>query len=535
MLERTIPNEALSPSGGLRRLLGPTVVITLFTLAGQGVAFATQVITAAAFGARADMDAFLAANTLPQYVIAVSLNALGYVFIPVFIEYMSAGREQEAWQIAGAMITMCLLVLGGLAVVGVAFAGTLLSLATPGLSANSLQLARQVAIITWPATVATGFTSLLAGIYQAQGRFGWPAAAPVIGALVNLTLVILLVRPLGVIGLAIAATANMSLQAILLAPILIGRTRLRWAFNWRHAGVRKVLNLLWPLILSGVCIRATLIVDRYLASGLGEGTISHLEYAYKLLGLLGTLVSTGLATVLFRRMATNTAQSDLLGMRRTVSGGLRLMWLAVAPVITVGGVLALPVVTILLQRGQFGSDDAKAVAVLLQIYLFALAGMCMGSVIFRGLYALKETRLIALLSTFEAIGYALYTPWLARWWGAPGVALGYVIYFTPGLLWGAWLIRRKTGNRGGRTALSSLGRSGLAALLAGAAAWQVTAASSSVWVQFVLGSVAGLGVYGLALLAFGSPEALQVSSKVLNWLRSRSNTQLEPGEIGPRY
>jgi putative peptidoglycan lipid II flippase len=525
----------LPATGGLRRLLGPTLLITMFTLAGQGVSFVTQVVAAAAFGARADMDAFLAANTLPQYVIAVSLNALSYVFIPVFVEYLSSGREKEAWQIASTMITLCLLALGALATVGILFATSIIRLITPGLSDHSLQLAGQVAIITWPAIVATGFTSLLAGIYQAQGRFGWPAAVPVMGAVTNLVLVVLLVRPLGVIGLAIAATTNIALQAVLLAPILFGDSRYWFSLDWRHLGVRQVLRLLWPLILSGICIRATLIVDRYLASGLTEGTISHLEYAYKLLGLLATLISTGLATVLFRLMAANTAQRDLHGMRRIVSRGLRLMWLIVAPTITVGGVLALPLVTILLQRGEFRAADAQSVAGLLRIYLFALAGMCMGSITFRGLYALKETRLIALLSTFEAIGYALYTPWLVRLWGAPGVALGYVIYFTPGLLWGALLIRHKTGSTGGRTALSSFARSGLAALLGGAAAWQVAAAVPNLWLQVVLGGAVGLSVYGLALLAVRSPEARELSSKLLSWLRSRSNPQLEPSEISPRY
>jgi peptidoglycan biosynthesis protein MviN/MurJ (putative lipid II flippase) len=189
----------------------------------------------------------------------------------------------------------------------------------------------------------------------------------------------------------------------------------------------------------------------------------------------------------------------------------------------------------LLQRGRFGAADAQIVAGLLRIYLFALAGMCMGSVTFRGLYALKETRLIALFSVFEAIGYALYTPWLARLWGAPGVALGYVIYFTPGLLWGALLIRHKTGHRGGRTVLSSFARSALAALLAGVAVWQLSAVVPNPLLQLVLGGACGLGVYGLALLALRSSEAHDLSRRLVNWLRSRSNLKLEPSEAGPRY
>jgi len=372
----------------MKGFLRPTLVVTFFTLGGQAVGFVTQVVIAASFGARSDMDAFLAANTLPQYVIAVLLTALSFVFIPVFVDYLSTGQEDEAWRVAIGVTTLCILTLGVIAITGVIFAFPLLRLTMPGLSSPSLQLAVQVAIITWPTVVATGIVSLLASIYQAQGRFGRPAVVPVIGGTVNLGLVLLLVRPLGVVGLAIASLLSICLQAVLLFPFIFGPSRYRPALNWNHPGVRQVLHLLWPLVLSGLFIRATPIVDRYLASGLGEGAISHLGYAFKLLGLLATLISTGLTMVLFPRMAANIAESDVTGLRRTVSQGLRIMWLAIAPVTCIGAALALPVTTILLQRGEFRPTDTRAVASLLQIYLLSLAGMCLGSITGRSMYAL---------------------------------------------------------------------------------------------------------------------------------------------------
>jgi hypothetical protein len=87
------------------------------------------------------------------------------------------------------------------------------------------------------------------------------------------------------------------------------------------------------------------------------------------------------------------------------------------------------------------------------------------------------------------------------------------------LLWGALLIRGKTGNTGGRAAIGSFVRSGLAALLAGAAAWQVTMVISSVWLQLLLGMLAGLSVYGLALLVLGSPEGRSLRGVLIGWVR----------------
>jgi putative peptidoglycan lipid II flippase len=510
----------------MKQLVCPTLVITLFAIGGQAVGLVTQVVIAAAFGAGADMDAFLAANTLPQYITAVLLNALAFVFIPMFVEYIATGRKDEAWQVASGVITLCVLALGTLALGGVFFAKPLLHLTTPGLSPESLGLAVRVAMITWPTIVATCLASLLTGIYQAQTRFSWPSAVPFIGALVNLGLVATLARPLAVVGIAIAAAASLTLQFVLLLPIALGPRRFHWHFNWRHPGVRQVLHLLWPLVLSGLLIRWTPIIDRYLASGQAEGAISHLGYAFKLLGVLTLFIATGITTVVFPRMALNTAGSDMVGLRHTVSMGLRIMWLAIAPTIAIGAVLAQPVTTALFQRGAFSVADAQSVAVLLRVYLLALAGACLGNIGGRTFYALKDTRTIAAMGAVEALAYAIYTPLLARWLGIVGVALGYVLYFDLSPAWWLPVLRYKMGKTGGRTVLTSFIRTGVAALLGGAGAWAVTAIMPGAWLQLILGSVVGMIVYLLALLGTRSPEAQMIWRNVWEYIRLKRSVSI---------
>jgi putative peptidoglycan lipid II flippase len=494
----------------MKHLWRPTIIITLFTVGGQGVGFLTQIVIAAIFGARADMDAFLAANTLPQYIIAVLLNSLAVVFIPVFIEYVAEGREDEAWRVASSVITLCIVVLATFVMAGMLFGRQLLQLTTPGLSPQSLDLAVQVALITWPTVVATGLVSLLTSIYQARERFGWPSAVPFIGALVNLGLIAVMARSLGVVGLALAATTSLVLQVILLLPIVRGSGKFRWSFRFRHPGVRQVLHLLWPLVVSGLVFRWTPIIDRYVASGLAEGAISHLGYAFKLLSLLTVFFSTGVATVIFPRMVMKNSTSDMAGLRHTVSMGLRIMWLALAPAIGIGVALALPIITILFQRGAFSAADTRSVAVLFQVYLLALAGGCLGNVGGRIFYALKDTRTISAMGVVEALGYAVYTPLLARWLGIIGLALGYVLYFDLSPAWWLPVLRYKMGNVGGRTILRSFLRTGLAAIFAGVAARMVTVLFPNAWIQLVLGSVLGIGVFVLSIWLLGSPEVKSI-------------------------
>jgi putative peptidoglycan lipid II flippase len=490
----------------MRKTVQATLIVTLFTLVSQAVAFATQVVTAALFGAGAGMDAFIAANAVPQYVIAVLLGSLSFVFIPVFVDYLATEREDEAWQIASSVINLSLLLLGALVVLGILFPDAILGLTAPGLPDATHRLAAKIAVITWPSVLAIGVISMLTGIYQSKSHFGWPAAVPVLGAIVNLGLVITLANWLGIIGLAIATTAGIVSQVGLLLPLALKKGRYRLRLNWRHPAVWQVLRLVMPLVLANVVAKSTPLIDRFLASGMPAGSISHLGYAFRIFTILTMLISTGIGAVIFPVMAVNVADSDLSSLRRTMSAGLRLMWLAIAPVIALGIALALPLVVAVFQRGKFSTADAAVVARLLQVYLLALTPACLGTITGRGFYVLKDTRTVAVLGSIESVAYVFYTAAMARLWGVIGVTIGYVVLFNCSLAWQGLILRHKVGGTGGRIVLNSFARTGLAAMSGGVTAWVVTQVTLNVWIQLLLGGMSGMLVYGAGLWLLQSSE-----------------------------
>lgn len=496
-------------------MLRSVAVVSLLTAATQAVHFVTQLVIAHLFGVQADMDAYLAAITLPQFTITVVLTSLGFVFIPVFVHHASEGRDDEAWTVASGVINLSLVTLLIITAGGMLFAEKLLRWSAPGLAAETLELATQVAMVSWPSVVVTSLTTLLVGIYHAQERFGRPAGAPFIGALVNLGVVLALAGLLGVVGIAIATIGGLLVQAVLLSPAGLRKGRYRFGFHLHHPGVRRVLRLLWPLALSGVFIKATPLVERYLASEMEEGSISLLGYAFRLEVVLSTLVATGIAIVIFPRMAQQAAQANTAGLREIVSKGLRYMWLATAPLISVGWVLALPVVTVLLRHGEFTAEAAVGVAALLQVYLLGLSGACLGNVSGRAYYALGHTRVLAIIGAGEALAYIVYTAILADYLGALGVALGYAIYMNASFLWQIIVLRGRLGGRGGRTLVCSFLRISFCAVVGAGAAWLGTHISDRALVQMLVGGALGLGTYFGVLLLLRSKEAVDLTRLIL--------------------
>lgn len=491
---------------GMSHLVRPAVIVTLFGLAGPVINFFTQVVISAVFGATAQMDAFLAAVALPQYVITVLMGTLGFVFIPVFIQRTAAHRDEEAWTLASTVFNLCLIVLGVLAAVGIAFTEPLLRVSAPGLGEEALKLAVVAARISWPIILAAGVTALLTGIYQARQRFIWAAAAVFISAAFNLVLVLTLAKPLGVKGLAVAASVSAIFQAVLLLPILFGG-RYRPVMDLRSSGIRQLLFLLTPLILANLFGKSTTLVERYFASNLAVGSISQLGYASKLLMMFIVLISSGINTVVFPRLALNSTLTDLSEFKKTISVSMKMMWVLIAPAITVGAVVALPLVTVVFQRGKFTAADALSVSAVLRIYLCSLFGACLCGITGRAFYALKDTMAIAVIGLLESVAYVIYTALLAKRFGIAGVAWGFVIYCTGSLLWQFAVLRFKLKGSGGRGLVVSFSRTAGAAMLAGGVSWAGLAAGGNAWTQLLCAGAAGGAAYVVTLKLFRSEEA----------------------------
>ena len=491
----------------MTKTIKSTFLVTIFILAGQCLAFVTQIVIAAFFGADANMDAFLAANAAPQYLMAALIGSIGLILIPVFVEYAAAGREEEAWQVASTVINFCLLAFGILTVIGMMFADAILRCIAPGLSAATHSLAVKLALVTWPGILFLTAISLLTSVYQSQLRFVWPAAVPVLGAAANLVMIAVFSRWWGVVGLAVATTCGLILQTSLLVPIVTRSGHYRLAMDWRHPGVARILTLLAPLVFVNIISKATPVVERFLASSMPEGSISHLNYAFSLSTVVVMILSTGIATVIFPNMAVNAASNDMEGFRRNVSSSLRFMWLIVAPATSLGIALALPLVSAFFLRGRFDAADATAVAGLLQIYLLSLIGACLGNITGRSFIALKDTRTIAVFGILESAAYLIYTYYLAQYFGTIGVALGFLLLYNISFVWQIIVIRYKTGSVGGRDIISSFSRIGLAAIIAGALAWFLSNLSPNSLGQILFGTVAGLIVYISALFALKVSEA----------------------------
>lgn len=427
---------------GDRAIFFSTVVVSGGFLLSKVLGFVREIFIARAFGTSAELDAFRAANTFSDLLDSVIAGTtIAAVFIPVFSTYLVQGAEgrREGWRFASAVLNAMSLSLAGLAGIGILLAPQLIEyVIAPGFGPAQRDLAANLMRVVLFSAMVFGVSGTVTGILHAQNRFILPALAPPIHNVAIIISLFTLVPRFGIMGLAYGVVVGSLLHLGIQIPGLV-RSGMRYfpTLGVRQKSMRHLLDLLGPRVITTNVIQITRLIMINLASYLGEGSISALGYAYSLWQFPETMIGTAIGLAVFPRLARQAARSDLPEFNRIYRTALVTILALAIPSALFLIVFATPLVTILFQRGAFGSESTALVARVLQFYALAIIGESILEVTARVFYAQHDSRTPMSI----AIGSMILRLLLMVWWrdtlGAPGLALAYAlgVMFEGGMLW----------------------------------------------------------------------------------------------------
>lgn len=384
---------------------------------------ASQVITAYLFGADMEMDSFFTALTVPLYLQIVLLGGLPFVVIPAFISEQSQGHEEDAWALTGSMIWLSAGVLLVTAIIGAIFSYQIIQISAPGYGQDKAILSSQMLRILMFTVPFTGLGTFTAGVENVRGRFFWPATATAVGSIGNVVVLLLLQPVIGPIALAWGNLASAILLAgITTIPILKhGWTK---TLSWKDPRLVEMLRLLAPFIVFGLITNSKLILERYFASGLPDGQLAYIGYAYKIANIFVVLLASSIASAYFPTMARAFSTHGMAGLIKQSDYSLRVTLAVALPVVTIITVVAVPLIKIFYERGAFLPSATISVSLLIPIVmvnevLFRMISNMVG----RTFFILKDTFTTNLISSITILFYVAFAYFLTQKWGYWGLAL----------------------------------------------------------------------------------------------------------------
>jgi len=498
-------------AGGRQIAKAATLVMGLFVVS-RVLGLVRQVAIGALFGTSGDLDAYLAAARISETVfLVVAGGALGSAFIPTFADHLASGDGGGAWRLASAVANLALIVLTAIAGLTAIFAPALVrTVIAPGFGPPQRALTASVLRLMLISPVIFGVSGVVMGALNAHQHFLLPALAP---SAYNLSIVggaLLLGPRLGVRGMAVGVVVGAALHLLVQVPGLVHYgARYVPTLGLDDPSVREVGRLMAPRILGTAVAQLNFVVNNSLASGLGEGAVSAINYAWLLMMLPQGVFAQAVGTAAFPTFAGQVARGERDEMRSTLAATLRAVFFLSLPA-TVGLlVLGRPLVGLFFERGAFEATSTEAVAWALAFYALGLVGHAGLEIVARAFYALHDTLTpvwVGGLAMGLNVALSLALPGvfgLAGWPPHAGLALANSVATLLELSVLLVLIRRRMDGLEGRRTLAAFARSGLAALAMGAVllGWRALLPGAGALVLGGGGVVLGVAVYlGVALL-----------------------------------
>jgi len=484
-----------------------------------------QVTISAMFGTSSALDTYVLASRIPEAIfLIVAGGALGSAFIPAFADHLSKENRMGAWRLASAVINLTLIALTVAAALAALFAPALVrTILAPGFDPAQQALTARLLRLMLISSVIFGVSGIVMGVLNAHQHFLLPALAPSVYNLSIIAGALLLGPRVGVVGLAIGVVVGAALHLLVQMPGLL-RHRARYVpiLGLDIPGVREVGRLMAPRVLGTAITQLNFIINNSLASGLGEGAVSAINYAWILMLLPQGIFAQAVGTAAFPTFAAQVARGERAEMRSTLAATLRAVFFLCLPA-TVGLLtLGRPLVALLFERGMFEASSTEAVAWALAFYALGLVGHAGLEIIARAFYALHDTFTpvwVGGLAVGVNVALSLTLPGTFEWLGRPahaGLALANSIATLLELVLLLVLIRRRMGGIEGRRTLIAFAKGGSAALAMGAVllVWRAALPGMGALVMggggVLLGAVAYLGA-ALVLRV----EELQVVTRFL--------------------
>ncbi len=442
-----------------RFLARATLLSAALSMAAAVLGLGRDQALAHLFGAGAETDAFLVAWTVPEMASTLLIeDGMAFVLVPAFSLALARrgrgtpGPDPVRALVAASLPRLCL-ALAGAAALLVLGAPLLVAFLAPGLSDPSLAVA--CTRLTATCVLSFGLAGYCSAALRAHRSYLAPGAIYIAyNAVIIATMVVLAAR-WGVRAAALGVALGGCAMALAQAPSLWRRLARRpggsgvpraagadqhgvpraagadrdggpgvtqAAGAERDGGRAFTVGLVCAVLLFAVGRQSQVLIERYFASGLPAGAISHLNYAQKVAQLPMSLAMM-VCVVTFPVVARAIAEGDVRRARDRVERDLTLMACLVLLGTSVVVACAPGIVHLLFQRGAFTAGDTAATAAVMRVYALGLLGHTLVGALVRSYFSTGRASwyppAVMGIGVVATIGLSA---WAVGPWGARGIA-----------------------------------------------------------------------------------------------------------------
>ena len=424
-------------------------LIVICTFVSKFLGLLRDSITAAKFNA-GDLDAFFQASNVPMVLFIMIGAAITTTLIPLYNEKLKEGKK-EAVDFISNVLNVFIIITVAISIICIIFSGPIVTLLNPGFVGEKLEFTQKLTNILIPTLIFNAVIYIFNAVLQCEGNFTIPSLVALPLNVIIIGYLILFGSNHGVVGLTlvtfIATFAQMIPQIFAMK-----KSGFKYSFrvNFKDPMIIRMCIMLVPVILGTGVQQINTFIERAQATHFGEGSVTSINYAYRVFALFVDIFVVTIATIIYPKMARQTAKNEIDEMKKTLSESMGMLILMILPMSFIVMVQSRPIVYILFQRGAFKQDSTIQTALLLTFYSIGLLAFGMRDFVCKAYYTLKDTKTPMINSAIAMIVNIILIFIFKKFMGLKGLALANAtsMYIACGLL--IYTLTRKIGSINGK-------------------------------------------------------------------------------------
>ena len=375
---------------------------TIGTAVSRVMGLGREMVQAHLFGAGLAVDAFNVAFRIPNMLRDLfAETALSAAFIPVLTSERAKSKEAQN-RLASNIFNVLFIVTGAVSLVGLLVSPYLAKWIAFGFGKvpGKIELTAQLTAVLFPFLLVVSLGAWAMSYLNTEKSFFVPSVAP---ALFNLFSIIVPVLMYGwyvaqgkqpIFGMAIGVLVGGLMQFLVQVPVAY-KKGFRYSFfvSFRDPEFRRVMALFIPVAIGLAGPRINVLVNTILVTPLKQGSVSWLNYAYRIMQLPLGLFGVAVGTVTLQSLSRIVLENDVAAVRVRLVDSLKMALFLTIPTSILIAFLAQPITRVIYQRGHFRPEDTLPTAVALILYTLGIpfiAGMRNVAAVY---YAYKDARM----------------------------------------------------------------------------------------------------------------------------------------------
>lgn len=299
-------------------------------------------------------------------------------------------------------------ILLGLTILGILVTPLIVEVVGIGFKDNpeQFQLTKDLTRLIFPYMGLVGLCALSMGILNHKRVFGWPASASIFFNATWISIMVIYGELIKiekafdmVYVVAVCIVIAGVVQWVCLWPALLSTgISLKPIFDFKDPEVLRVLKLLGPAIISVAAVQINVFVNSTIATTLGDGGATSVNFAFRIMQLPVGIVGVSVATVLLPKLSEHASKNDTLAFGEAMTQALTKVTFLTFPAIFGLIVLGPDLIKALYERGRFDSEATQLVWLALQGYLVGILPYVMFKNLSQGFFAHSDTKFPVIVS-----------------------------------------------------------------------------------------------------------------------------------------